>query len=263
VKSLPTKTLATALLLTSLLCTCDPAPKSQTAAKPNNDLEASTIEVSISDQFYHYSIWYAFVNKVYDGLLTAGELKLQGVMLNGKLFQVTQDGKVSQPDNEAGIVYANATFFDVDKSFSIQETVDYEALRARINAQLATKNMFYSFRIHGTFATMKCGGLHKQELPYTEGLDVLIPNRPVFERENFKGTMVGFYCPEFIGDINVAGYHLHFISDDETFGGHVMAFSGNDLTVEMDEMSEYKFVLPDTKAYREVGFDANFQYKKQ
>ncbi|MFS4466695.1 hypothetical protein [Maribacter sp. 2210JD10-5] len=26
-----------------------------------------------------------------------------------------------------------------------------------------------------------------------KGLDVLIPNRPIFERENFSGTMVGFF----------------------------------------------------------------------
>lgn len=278
-KTISLRLLLSSLLLSVLLFGCSDShsanPEQETASGSDQLKEAAV--TPISDQFYHYSIWYAFVNKVYDGLLSASELKQQGdlglgsynaldgelVMLNGELFRVTQDGKVSQPADDAGIVYANATFFDVDDRFSIPETVDYDALRERINAKLPTKNMFYAFRIHGTFAQMTCGGLHKQEVPYTEGLDVLIPARPVFERENFTGTMVGFYCPEFIGDINVAGYHLHFISDDKTFGGHVMSFVGSGLEVAMDEMSEYKFVLPDTKAYREVGFDANFQYEKQ
>lgn len=127
---------------------------------------------------------------------------------------------------------------------------------------MPSKNMFYGFKIRGKFKNIKCGGLHKQELPFKEGLDVLIPNRPIFKAQDIEGTMVGFYCPEFIGQINVAGYHLHFISDDKKFGGHVMEFEATSLDVAMDEMYEYQFVLPNTDAYRNVGFDAQFQYKK-
>ncbi len=37
------------------------------------------------------------------------------------------------------------------------------------------------------------------------------------------GTIVGLDAEIFMGS-SVAGYHLHFISDDQTFGGHVMDF---------------------------------------
>jgi acetolactate decarboxylase len=229
------------------------------------------------DLFYHYSIWYAFVNKVFEGNLTAEELKTKGdiglgsytqldgelIMLDGVLYQATQDGKVQVPNDSIKIVYANATFFEEDHAFKINESVNYESLRVKINEKLPSKNLFYGFKIHGDFNSIKCGGLHKQEPPYTDGLDVLIPNRPIFEAENISGTMVGFFCPEFIGNINVAAYHLHFISDDKKFGGHVMEFQSSSLKVSMDEMLEYQFVLPDTKAYREVGFDTEFQYKKK
>lgn len=230
-----------------------------------------------SDKFYHYSIWYAFVNKVFDGKLTVKELKQQGdialgsysqldgelIMLDGIPYNAKEDGSVVIAQNPEKIVYANATFFDTDKSFEIQDGVDYDQLREKINAQLPSKNMFYAFKIHGEFKYMKLGGLHKQSKPYKNGLDVLIPNRPIFERENVKGTMVGFFCPEFIGNINVAAYHLHFISDDRKFGGHVLKFDSRDLKVDIDEISEYNFVLPDTKDYRQVGFEKEFQYKKK
>jgi acetolactate decarboxylase len=75
--------------------------------------------------------------------------------------------------------------------------------------------------------------------------------------------MVGFYCPEFIGNINVAGFHFHFVSEDETFAGHVMEFEAENLTLEYDKMHEYQFVLPQTEAYDNVGFDKEFQYKKK
>lgn len=230
-----------------------------------------------SDKFYHYSIWYAFVNKVFDGKLTVKELKQQGdialgsysqldgelIMLDGIPYNAKEDGSVVIAKDPEKIVYANATFFDTDMSFVIEEGVDYDQLRDKINAQLPSKNMFYAFKIKGEFRHMKLGGLHKQSKPYKNGLDVLIPNRPIFERENVKGTMVGFFCPEFIGNINVAAYHLHFISDDRNFGGHVLKFESRKLNVEIDEISEYNFVLPDTKDYRQVGFEKEFQYKKK
>jgi len=237
----------------------------------------SSKTVQNQDLFYHYSIWYAFVNKVFEGDLTVKELKTKGdiglgsyskldgelVMLDGISYQITEDGKVSVPKDDAKIVYVNATYFEKDLEFNVSEKVNYDALREQINEKLPSKNMFYGFKIHGNFKSIKCGGLHKQEPPFKHGLDVLIPKRPVFERENVSGTMVGFFCPEFIGDINVAGYHLHFISDDKTFGGHLMEFESDDLKVEMDEINEYQFVLPKTEAYRNVGFDTEFQYRKK
>ena len=233
--------------------------------------------VQNQDLFYHYSIWYAFVNKVFEGNLTVKELKTKGdiglgsytkldgelIMLDGIPYQVTEDGKVSVPKDDAKIVYVNATHFEKDYGFKISEPVNYEALRTKVNEKLPSKNIFYGFKIHGTFKSITCGGLHKQEPPFKFGLDVLIPKRPVFKSENISGTMVGFFCPEFIGHINVSGYHLHFISDDKTFGGHVMEFEAENLVVEMDGINEYQFVLPDTEAYRNVGFDAEFQYKKK
>jgi len=230
-----------------------------------------------SDTFYHYSIWWAFVNKIFEGDIDAKELKTKGdialgsynfldgelIMLDGVLYQATEDGKVHKPADDAKIAYANATFFDAEKTFKIDKATNYEALRAKINENLPTKNIFYAFKIHGNFKKMKCGGLHKQDKPFDTGLEVLIPNRPIFERENFSGTMVGFYCPEFIGNINVASYHLHFVSDDETFAGHVMEFESDDLTVEIDYIYEYNFVLPKTEEYLKGEFNKEFQYKKK
>lgn len=93
---------------------------------------------------------------------------------------------------------------------------------------------------------------------------MLIPNRPVFEGENITGTMIGFFCPEFIGDINAAGYHFHFISDDLKMGGHVMEFeSQNQLEVKYDEMNNYHFYLPDNEDFRNVRLDKKFQYDKK
>jgi len=117
------------------------------------------------DLFYHYSIWYAFVNKIFEGNLTAKELKTKGdiglgsynlldgelIMLDGILYQATEDGKVIKAPDDAKIVYANATFFDEDQSFKIDKAENYASLREQINTELPSRNIFYGFKIHGDF----------------------------------------------------------------------------------------------------------------
>lgn len=229
------------------------------------------------DTYFHYSIWHAFVNKVFDADLKVSTLKANGdiglgsfnmldgemVMLDGVPYRIREDGEITVGADDDEIVYANATFFDRDGSFPINETVGFDKFRAICNENLPSLNLFYAFKVHGTFKTIKLGGLNKQEKPFDDGLDVLIPNRPIFEGENVHGTMVGFFCPEFIGDINAAGYHFHFISEDLKLGGHVMEFECTEpLEVKYDEMNNYHFFLPDNEDYRKVSLDKQFQYGK-
>jgi len=253
-----------------LITACQPSINKDTTTSDD-----ATYNTQKSDSFYHYSIWWALVNLVYDGTLTAGELKEKGdialgsyngldgelVMTDGKLFRIAEDGAVYEAENEELICYANATWFDMDKSYEIVGPIIYDSLRSDISSNFPSPNQFYGLRVHGDFTYMKCGGVPKQEKPYELGLDVLLPNRPVYERENVTGTMVGFYCPDFIGNINVTGFHFHFISDDATFGGHVLEFEAQKLQVGMDFITEYTFILPETPEYlQKETFDKEFQY---
>lgn len=250
----------------------------KTIEKNEPIVKPDLVEKTTSDVFYHYSIWEAFVNKIYDGTLQAHELKERGdiglgsynaldgelIMLDGVLYEALGDGSVIVVNDSIKIAYANAAFYKEDKAFNLENAPDYDNLRKQLNAQISSKNYFYAFKIHGTFENLKLGGVPKQEKPYTEGLDVLIPNRPVFDKENITGTMVGFFCPEFIGQINVAGYHFHFVSDNKKAAGHVMEFSdASNLTGGYRKISKYQFDLPETKEYDTVNLEKTFQYNKK
>lgn len=246
------------------------------ACQPKTKVESSEAPVLEKNTFYQYNIWWGFVNKVFDGDMTVAQLKKRGdiglgsytqldgelIMLDGIPYRVREDGTVSVPEDDEQIVYVDAAFFEPESSFEVGE-INYDSLRTLINTQLPSLNQFYTFRIKGDFKYVKCGGLHKQEKPYDDGLDVLIPKRPVFEKENFTGTIVGFFCPEFIGNINVAGYHFHFIADDKSFGGHVMEFEAKNLQVELDPLLDYHFTLPGSSDFLNVTLDKEFQYENK
>jgi acetolactate decarboxylase len=249
-----------------------------TACNDQETVEKATIDTSgNADEFYHYSIWTALVNKVYDGNLTVQEGKKKGdiglgtyngadgelIMLDGTMYHVPSSGEVKIAPDTLRIPYLNATFFNKEFSFEFNDRLNYDTLRKLVQKQFPSRNFFYAFRIHAELDSLKLGSLYKQEKPYQEGLDSLMPKRPVFNKTNVSGTMVGFFCPDFMGDINVAGFHLHFISDDKQTGGHVMEFTGKNFRVEMDKLTSYRFVLPDTEDYRQVNLEKKFQYGKK
>ncbi len=65
-----------------------------------------------------------------------------------------------------------------------------------------------------------------------------------------EGTLVGFWFPEYVGGVNLPGFHLHFISADETKAGHVLEFEATSLKVEIDQSSGLEFDLPGTKTFK-------------
>lgn len=227
-----------------------------------------------SDDFYQYSVFRAFVNRIFDGNMTSIGLCLHGdtglgcfngldgelIMLDGDVFRVDERGTVHVADDEEKICFANVTWFDADGSLLLRQPVDYRGLRSFLENNIPSANTFCAFKISGTFHRVTCGSIQKQEKPYTRELDEIIPERPVFERGNVEGTLVGFYCPEFIGHINVAGYHFHFLSNDRGFGGHVIDFRSDKLRIEMDYIQGFRFELPDTDEFMEGSFDKVFDY---
>jgi len=256
------------LFFVLLIAGCKLMPKDEEKVEPATDK---------SNEFYHYSLWTALVNKIYDGELTAKEAKTHGdiglgsyngvdgelIMLDGILYQVPSSGEVKAVNDSMRIPYLNATFFNKEISFEINDKLNYDSLRKLIQQHYPSHNFFYAFKIHADFDSLKLGSLQKQERPYQLGLDSLLPHRPTFPHANISGTMVGFFCPDFIGEINVAGFHLHFLSDDKKTGGHVMEFTGKNFRIEMDKLSSYHFVLPETPDFDTVNLYKKFQYGKK
>lgn len=228
--------------------------------------------------FFQYNIWAAFVNKVFEGQMTVQELKEKGdtglgsfdvldgelVMVKGEVYRIRENGEISIAANTDKIVYADAAFLGDTPSKTIELNTDFNGLIEYLNSALESRNRFYVLEIKGRLKTIKTGGLHKQKAPFKTGLDVLIPARPTFFGENIEGTLVGFFCPEFIGDINTKGYHFHFISEDKKLGGHLMeANLKGEYSLRLKRLDNYTFRMPESSTLDTVSFQKSFQYDKK
>jgi len=60
-----------------------------------------------------------------------------------------------------------------------------------------------------------------------------------------QGTIVGFRCPPYVKGVNVAGYHLHFISSDRNRGGHILSFEISEGKCELEVLNHFFLRLPE------------------
>ncbi len=109
---------------------------------------------------------------------------------------------------------------------------------------MPTKNIFYAFKIKGSFKYLKTRSVPKQNKPYPP-ISEVIKNKPLFKFHDVRGTIVGFRCPDYIKGINFPGYHFHFITEDRKAGGHVLEYQLQNAKVEIDYTTELYMVLPE------------------
>ena len=69
-----------------------------------------------------------------------------------------------------------------------------------------------------------------------------------------KGNWTGFFCPEFVKGINVSGYHLHYLSDDKTFGGHLLDFKLKSGILKLDKIQKFEMQLPESDSFQKTEY---------
>jgi len=110
----------------------------------------------------------------------------------------------------------------------------------------------YAVQVRGIFPTMKVRAIPPQKKPYPV-LTEAAKNQSVHEYRNVNGTLVGFYTPVLFQGLNVPGYHLHFIAEDKSTGGHVLDFSvAPDTETVLDSTAGFAMELPTSGSYTEV-----------
>ena len=207
----------------------------------------------------------ALLAGVYDGDLTLRELREQGdfgigtydnldgemVLLDGEFHQVKADGRVYAPDLEGETPFAAVCAFRPEAAFAIPEGADMRAVETLIDQKAPNQNLFHAIRIEGQFKTLRTRSVPVQKRPFPP-LKEVAATQPVFDMENVAGTVVGFRCPPFVAGVNVPGYHLHFISQDRSRGGHILAFELVTGTAQVDVLDRFEMQLPATEDFATV-----------
>ena len=104
-------------------------------------------------------------------------------------------------------------------------------------------------RIDGIFKKMHARSELKQEKPYKPLAEALKTDQREFSWDNIEGTVVALYCPQYMEDLNAAGWHLHFVSKDKKYGGHVLDLDVDKAELKIDCTKGFNMQLPDTEMF--------------
>lgn len=74
-------------------------------------------------------------------------------------------------------------------------------------------------------------------------------HQPEFELHDVRGTLVGFWSPGYVKTLTVPGYHLHFLTEDRTAGGHLLECSGRGLVAQLEREANLRLSLPETTSF--------------
>ncbi|MFH0878677.1 MAG: acetolactate decarboxylase [Lentisphaerota bacterium] len=194
----------------------------------------------------------ALLSGVYDGHVSLETLRTHGdfgigtfegldgemILFDGAFYKVRADGKVYRPPLSERTPFACVTTFVPDGKETIKNPLDMKALEARIDGLAPEQNHFCAFLVSGDFSSMRTRSVPSQKKPYPPLVEVT-KTQPVFNLTHVHGTLMGFRSPAFVKGVNVPGYHLHFIADNLSGGGHVLDFEMAKGILEVDTQHEF------------------------
>jgi acetolactate decarboxylase len=221
---------------------------------------ADALEVEHSTLF-QVSTSTALVQGLYDGVVTIGELKQHGdfglgtfdgldgemLALDGHFYQVQASGEVREPGNDARVPFAVVTVFQAERCFTIDRVNDFGDLLAKLDGVRRTENLFYAVRIEGRFAYLRTRAACK----VARGVSLVeaTSRQAEFEFTEVSGTLVGFWTPSYARTLEIAGWHLHFVTDRRTGGGHLLDCRAVGLRVQLQELADVRIAMPETAAF--------------
>lgn len=205
---------------------------------------------------------------VFDGELTIGALRAQGdfglgtfdaldgemIVLDGEVFRVGTDGVPRLAADGGTTPFAAVTRFAADIVFDLTGPLPLAALRQEIDARLTTLNLPVAVRVSGFLPVVQARSVPPQSKPYPP-LAVAVGEQTVFNLTDVDGTLVGFRTPAYMAQLNAAGYHFHFLSDDRRAGGHILDVTAGPVRVELQLLHDFRMQLPQNAAFADADLD--------
>ncbi len=213
-------------------------------------------------EVYQTSTMAALLDGIYDGDVTIAELLTHGdfglgtfnhldgemVVLDGTCHHLRSDGSASVAAPGDRTPFAVVTWFEPETVIPVPGPASRDEIIGLIDQAIKTANLIQAIRIDGTFSTVQARTVRAQTPPYPP-MTQATAGEPITEFRHLPGTLAGFRTPDYEQGISVAGYHLHFIDQPRTHGGHSLDFALDHGHVAITASSELHLSLPRTEAF--------------
>jgi acetolactate decarboxylase len=177
------------------------------------------------------------------GLGTLNGLDGEMIAIDGEFFRADVDGAIHPVPAQAKTPFAVVTRFEPAVEATIEDELSHEELLRRLDELVPGDASSCAIRLDGHFDLVRARSVPTQQPPYRP-LTEVVAEQHVFDLEGVAGTMLGFRFPAYAEGIEVGGYHLHFISEGRSRGGHVLDSRASGLRAQLDPSNDLHIELP-------------------
>jgi acetolactate decarboxylase len=213
-------------------------------------------------EIYQTSTMAALLDGIYDGDVTIAELLTHGdfglgtfnhldgemVILGGVCHHLRADGSASTAAGDDRTPFAAVTWFRPEITIPVSSPASRPEVMNIIDDATKTANLIHAIRIDGTFRQVRTRTVMTQSPPYPP-LTQATANEPITNFDHIAGTLAGFRTPDYERGISVAGYHLHFMNEPRTRGGHCLDYEIERGEIKISTSSELHLSLPRNEAF--------------
>ena len=211
--------------------------------EPHVLFQASTI-AALLDGAYEGDLSFAELAAHGDlGLGTLNGLDGEMIAIDGGFYRADVDGFVHPVAASEKTPFAVVTEFAPTIETEVEGPLAYEELLVQLDRLIPAAASSCAIRLDGHFELVRARSVPRQQPPYRP-LTEVVAEQHVFELTGVAGSMVGFRFPAYAEGIEVSGYHLHFISEDRSRGGHVLSSRAGDLRARLDPSNDLHVELP-------------------
>ncbi len=219
-------------------------------------MEGRKIMTKYERKFYQHGTLGMLVPGLFEGTMTVADLLKHGdwgigtasgldgemILLDHVPYLAQSNGEIRILKPEEKVPFATVHFEEIKDSFKVENLTQKE-LEDKILADYPYKNVFFAVKIVGNFSTVKTRVVEKQTRPYKTLLQVA-NEQAVFESTDVSGTVIGYFAPKMFQGMAAAGYHLHFLADNKSIGGHLLDFNIKEATVYLQPFTTIEQHLP-------------------
>jgi len=201
--------------------------------------------------------YYGFIS--YDELLTHGDFGIgtfegldgEMITLDGVVYRADADGYITTPATSTLSPYCVMAPFTADATFRLDAFGTLAELCAALDGLISPegKNYIYAARISGCFANAALRSVEGSLPPYAITGTAAISRQHRFTLRSVAGTAVAMRFPDYMDRVNMPGWHLHFITNDRSRGGHVTDLAAAGATVELCALDTFEMMLPEKNIF--------------
>ena len=186
------------------------------------------------------------------GLGTFEDVDGEMIVLDGKCYRAQSSGNVVPAEKERGVPFASVCHFRPKRMEQLGKVDTIEQLKEWLTLHIEEEfglNSMYAVRIDGEFSKVDARSESGTKAHHVTLKDALSVTQKAFIFENVKGSLVCVYYPDYMDGINAAGWHLHFLSEDKKYGGHVFDISLTHGNAAFCRITSVEVRIPDTPAF--------------